>query len=108
MALRLGTWFRRTVLSRRWLTFLVLGLAFFVFGSGSLNLFFLLKANGELLAEHGWQAAMDGAAQQLVELLLSGYLSMAAYVVFKACEHALVHGLVHAPEPSPPTSPPDP
>jgi hypothetical protein len=108
MGFGLGAWFRRSVLQRRWLTFVVLGLAFFVFGSGSLNLFFLLKANGQLLAEHGWQAAMDGAAQQLLELLLTGYVSMAAYVVFKACEHALVHGLVHAPAAFPPTTPPEP
>jgi hypothetical protein len=61
-----------------------------------------------LLAEHGWQAVMDGALQQLVELLTTGYVSMAAYVVFKACEHALVHGLVYAPEELstlPPTEP---
>lgn len=108
MGSRLGAWFRRAVLGRRWLTFIVLGLAFFVFGSGSLNLFFLLKANGQLLAEHGWQAVMDGALRQLVELLITGYVSMAAYVVFKACEHALVHGLVEGPEQSstfPPTEP---
>jgi hypothetical protein len=108
MGLPLGAWFRRVVLGRRWLTFIVLGLAFFVFGSGSLNLFFLLKANGQLLAEHGWQAVMDGALQQLLELLITGDISMAAYVVFKACEHALVHGLVDAPEQSstfPPTEP---
>jgi len=85
------------VLGRRWLTFVVLGLAFFVFGSGSLNLFFLLKANADLIAMHGWQAIMDGALQQTVELLITGYLSVAAYVVFKACEHALVRGLVDEP-----------
>jgi len=89
-------WFRGFVLRRRWLTFVVMGLAFFIFGSGSLNLFFLLKANGQLLADNGWQAVMDGALQQLVELLVTGYVSMAAYVVFKACEHALVHHLVDA------------
>ena len=94
--MRLPRWFRHVVLARRWLTFVVMGLAFFIFGSGSLNLFFLLRANGELLAEHGLQAVMDGALQQLVELLVTGYLSMAAYVVFKACEHALVHHLVDA------------
>ena len=108
MGSRVSAWFRRVVLARRWLTFIVLGLAFFVFGSGSLNLFFLLKANGELLVTHGWQAAMDGAAQQLIELLITGYLSMAAYVVFKACEHSLVHGLVDAPDELstfPPTEP---
>jgi len=96
----LPAWFRRVVLRRRWLAFIVLGVAFFVFGSGTLNLFFLLKANGELLVEHGWQAVMDGAAQQLVELLITGYVSMAAYVVFKACEHALVHHLIDSPQPA--------
>ena len=97
---RLGAWFRRVVLSRRWRTFVVLGLAFFVFGSGSLNLFFLLKANADLITMHGWQAVMDGALQQTLELLVTGYVSMAAYVVFKACEHALVHGLCDGPTPS--------
>jgi hypothetical protein len=98
---RLAAWFRRVVLGRRWLTFVVLGLAFFVFGSGSLNLFFLLKANADLLATHGWQAIMDGGLQQTLELLVTGYVSVAAYVVFKACEHALVHQLCDPPSPPP-------
>ena len=82
--------FRRFVLGRRWVTFLVMGLTFFGFGLGTLNLFMLLKANSELLATHGWQAVRDGGLQQLVELLLTGYLSMAFYLVFKACEYNLV------------------
>jgi len=86
-------WFHRWVLSRRWATFIVLGLSFFVFGAGSLNLFFLLKANGTLLIEYGWQAVMDGGLRQLVELIVTGYLSMAAYVVFKTCEYRLAHWL---------------
>ena len=105
MTTRLGAWFRRVVLGRRWLAFIVLGVAFFVFGSGSLNLFFLLKANADLLTMHGWQAVMDGALQQTLELLVSGYVSIAAYVVFKACEHALVHGLVDKPAPPPDQKP---
>jgi hypothetical protein len=88
-------WFHRAVLSRRWASFVVLGVSFATFGAGSLNLFFLLRANLGLIAEHGWQALADGGAQQLVELLLTGYLSMAAYLVFKACEHRLVHDLCH-------------
>jgi hypothetical protein len=104
---RLGAWFRRVVLGRRWLTFVVLGLAFFVFGSGSLNLFFLLKANADLIAMHGWQAVMDGALLQSLELLVTGYVSIAAYVVFKACEHALVHRLVDTPQ-TPPVQKSDP
>ena len=87
-------WFHRIVLSRRWAAFIVLGVSFFVFGAGSLNLFYLFKANVDLLVSNGWQAVMDGGAMQLVELLVTGYLSMAAYVVFKACEYRLTHWLV--------------
>jgi hypothetical protein len=78
------------VLGRRWLAFLVMGLAFFGFGLGTFNLFMLLKANADLLTVHGLQAVRDGGLQQLAELLLTGYASMACYVVFKACEYSLV------------------
>ncbi len=81
------------VFGRRWLTFLVMGLSFLAFGAGTVNLFMLLKANTDLVFEHGVQALGDGAAQQLVELLITAYLSMAAYLVFKACEYRLVHWL---------------
>ncbi len=86
-------WFQRVVLGRRWVTFLLLGLTFLGFGVGTLNLFLLLRANAELLAENGWQAVMDGGLRQLVELVLSGYASMACYLVFKACEYSLVRQL---------------
>ncbi|MCX8520215.1 MAG: hypothetical protein ORN28_01610 [Rhodoferax sp.] len=88
-------WFQRVVLARIWLTFLVLGASFFVFGAGSYNLFFLLRSNGQLLLEYGWDAVMEGGLAQLLELILTGYLSMAAYVVFKACEHRLSVWLSH-------------
>jgi hypothetical protein len=81
------------VFARRWLTFLVMGLGFLGFGAGTVNLFMLLRANADLVIEVGWQALMDGAAQQLLELLVTAYLSMAAYLVFKACEFRLVHWL---------------
>jgi uncharacterized membrane protein HdeD (DUF308 family) len=89
----LTKWFQRKVLSRRWLAFLVMGLAFFVFGVGTYNFFLMLSANLSLIAEYGWQAIMDGAARQLVELIVTGYLSMVAYVVFKTCEYRLAHDL---------------
>ena len=92
----LKRWFQRTVLSRRWLTFLVMGFAFFVFGAGTYNIVMLFKANTELIVNYGWQALMDGAARQLLELVVTGYLSMAAYIVFKACEHRLAHALADA------------
>ena len=102
----LKRWFRRTVLSRRWLTFLVMGLAFFVFGVGTYNIFMLFNANFDLISHYGWQALMDGAARQFVELIVTGYLSMAAYVVFKTCEYRLAHDLAgaedaHDPDASP-------
>jgi hypothetical protein len=89
----LKRWFHRTVLSRRWLTFLVMGLAFFVFGAGTFNIYMLFSANFDFISRFGWQALMDGAARQFVELVVTGYLSMAAYVVFKACEYRLTHDL---------------
>jgi ABC-type multidrug transport system fused ATPase/permease subunit len=86
-------WLREVVFARAWLTFVVMVVAFLVFGAGTFNLFLLLKANLELIAEHGMQALADGAAQQFVELMLSAVVSMTAYVLFKACEHQLVHRL---------------
>ncbi len=92
-------WFQRVVLSRRWATFIVMGLSFLAFGTGSLNLFFVLRANVALVAEHGWMALSDGAAMQFAELMVTGYASMAAYVVFKVCEHRLVHSLTDSERP---------
>jgi hypothetical protein len=86
-------WLQRVVFARAWLTFVVLVLSFLVFGAGTYNLFLLLKANLALIAEHGMQALADGAAQQFLELMFTAALSMAAYVLFKACEHRLVHRL---------------
>jgi hypothetical protein len=86
-------WLHSVVFARAWLTFIVLVASFLVFGGGTYNLFLLLKANLGLIAEHGWQALADGAAQQFIELLFTAALSMAAYVLFKACEHRLVHRL---------------
>jgi hypothetical protein len=79
--------FQRWVLSRLWLTFIVLGLSFLAFG----------MANTRLLSEYGWQAITDGALRQLLELAATGYLSIAAYIVFKTCEHRLSDWLGHGP-----------
>ncbi|MBT9489638.1 MAG: hypothetical protein IV093_19190 [Rubrivivax sp.] len=87
------SWVQRVLLSRPWVAFGLLVLSFLVFGALTVNLLFVLRANLALLAEHGWQAAMDGAAMQLLEIVLSGILGMLAYIVFKACEYRLVHWL---------------
>jgi ABC-type multidrug transport system fused ATPase/permease subunit len=89
----MADWLDRRLFRRAWLTFIVMVAAFLVFGAGTYSLFLLLKANLELIAEHGMQALADGAAQQFVELMFTAALSMAAYVLFKACEHRLVQRL---------------
>ena len=87
-------WLGRVVFARAWATFVVMLLSFAVFGLGTVNLFMLLSANLQLLAREGAMALMDGAALQLAELAATLGISMAAYVVFKACEQRLVQWLL--------------
>jgi hypothetical protein len=86
----LASAFRRIVLARPWLCFVVMCAGFAVFGVGTLNLFLMLQANLSTIAEHGWLVLMQGAAQQLLELLVTLGISMVGYLVFKTCEHQLV------------------
>jgi hypothetical protein len=90
MRVQPGQWFRRAVLAHRGRAFLVMVAAFLAFGAGKVNLIMLLAANLRLIAAHGWIALGDGALRQLLELLLTALASLAAYVVFKACEYRLV------------------
>ena len=92
----------RFVFARAWVSFVVLVASFLTFAGLTLNLAFVFKANLDLIAEHGWQALADGAAQQFIEIVLTAALAMAAYVLFKACEHRLVHGLCDPPRQSGP------
>lgn len=89
------TLFQRWVLSRVWLTFVVLGLSFFVFGACTVNLGLQLMSNAVFLGKYGWLAVMDGALAQLAELLITGYIGLCAYVVFKTCEHRMAEWLGH-------------
>jgi len=89
----LKTWFQRVVLRRSGVCFLVMGLSFFGFGIGTLNLVHTFQANAQLLLTYGTQALWDGGLMQLVEILVTGYASLIAYIVFKACEYRLAHGL---------------
>ena len=91
--LQLRRHFQRVVLTRPWLTFVVMGLAFFCFGMVSLNLLHLLHANATLLLDNGVMALADGGARQLAMLVVNGYVAMLAYVVMKTCEHTLSHWL---------------
>ena len=74
----------------RWLTFLLMGLFFLLFGAMTVNIFVMLKANIDLYLDYGAMVIADGALLQLAELIGYGYLSLLFYVLFKACEHILV------------------
>jgi hypothetical protein len=103
--LQLRRYFQRVVLTRPWLTFVVLGLAFLCFGMVSLNLLHLLRANADFLLDNGWMGVVDGGGRQLLELVVNGYLAMLAYVVLKACEHSLSDWLCDTSQPPVPASP---
>ena len=75
---------------RWWLVFVLAGLLFMGFGICSFSLFRLLQANLALFAEHGHMVIADGALQQLLELLLLGYVSLLQWMGFKTCEGWLV------------------
>ena len=75
---------------RWWLTFVLLGVSFVLFGLVSLNLLHSLGANLEFLGMHGLDAVREGGLMQLLELITSGYLAAMFYVLFKLCEKVLV------------------
>ena len=58
--------FQRWVLSRLWLTFIVLGLSFSLFVAGTLNMGLLFMSNTAYITETGWVAEMEGGLPQLV------------------------------------------
>jgi hypothetical protein len=76
-----------------WLTFILMGVSFVMFGLASLNLLQLLSANFDFLARHGFVAVREGALLQLLELVTSGYGAAACYLVFKLCEKVLIDRL---------------
>jgi len=72
------------------LTFLIMMMAALVFGLTSYNIFFLLKENIALVVEYGVMALFDGALEELARLFVYGVISLAAYLLLKACEKILV------------------
>jgi hypothetical protein len=72
------------------LTFILCGVSFGLFGLVSLDLARLLKANLMLFLDYGTMVIGEGAVEQLAGLILYGYLSLALFILFKTCEHILV------------------
>lgn len=100
--------FIRKMLTFHWLTTLALmGLFGLVFGLSSFNLFHLIVANLTFIARHGAMAVMEGALEQLFWLVFYGYLAVIAYVLLKACEHALMDRIFADAEPASGADAPD-
>ncbi len=88
-------WFRRLLVKRKWLTFILMCVFFLMFGLSSLNIVYMFHANINLFLDNGIiMVIRDGGLQQLVELIGSGFLSMASYFLFKCCEYVLVHWVI--------------
>ena len=90
--------FQRWVLSRAWLTFVVMCSSFGLFGAGTLNIFSMFSTNWDMITQQGLMALATGTLSQLLELLGTLALAMFFYTIFKACEHSLVHRLTHRPD----------
>ena len=76
-----------------WLTFVLMGASFLLFGITSVNLYVLLAANINLVIDYGMMAVADGALQQLAQLLGSLALSLLFYLLFALCDRVLVRRL---------------
>jgi len=85
----------------RWLvrhyvaTYFLMSLLFLIFGLLSLDLVKYVSANANYILENGLQGLWDGGFRQLVELILTSFFAVLAYVGFKLCEHALVERAAH-------------
>lgn len=78
------------------LTFFLMGISFLLVGLISLNMIYLFHANLEFIINNGLMGLRDGGLHQLLELTVTGYLGMALYVLFKACEKIVVERLLEA------------
>jgi hypothetical protein len=71
--------------------FLAMGAFAALFAVNSYNLFHQAMQNFRFLREFGSLALTEASFQQQAEIIFYGYLSLAFYVGFNACESELVH-----------------
>jgi hypothetical protein len=76
-------------------TFLLMVALFLIFGLLSLDLVKYVSANANYLLEYGIDALWDGGLRQLLELVVTSFFAVFAYLGFKLCEHALVERAAH-------------
>jgi hypothetical protein len=87
---------RLSVLMQRYwpLTYAVMLLSFLIFCAASVNLAQTFLLNIRLIQEHGWLVLMDGALDQLLELLLTAGFSVGFYLMFKSCESVMLQKIL--------------
>ena len=73
-----------------WRTFLLMGLFAGLSALGSYNLLLLFMANFSFVSQYGVMALREGGLLQLVELILTGYLSVGCYILFKGCLYGIL------------------
>jgi hypothetical protein len=69
---------------------IIMTISFLGFGYFSVNLFFSFKANIAFINQYGFMAIKEGAVHQLGTLLLSAFVSVLFYAVWKVGERLLV------------------
>ncbi len=72
------------------LTLILMMVSALVVGLLTLNIFNLMSANWAFISQYGVMALREGAALQLAELILTGFVSMLVYLLFKITENVLV------------------
>jgi hypothetical protein len=76
-------------------TYFLMVMLFLIFGLLSLDLVKYVSANANYLLEYGLEALWDGGLRQLLELVVTAFFAVLAYLGFKLCEHALVERAAH-------------
>lgn len=81
---------KRLITHHPLVTLLVMMVSVLIFGLSTYNLFAFYKANVTYIAENGWMGVIDGGGEQFLLLTLNGAVGIVFYIIFKACEKALV------------------
>ena len=70
--------------------FALAGVSLVVVSYATYNLLNVSMANLSFLREHGWEAVMSGGLVQLLEIVASGTVALAFFLIFKICESELL------------------
>lgn len=70
--------------------FVLAGVSLAVVAYATYNLLHLSMANLSFLREHGLMALMSGGLLQLMQIVLSGTVALAFFLLYKICESELI------------------